>query len=81
MKVYHNSFSSWIDKKDKKTDLAALKSETTPVDLIKLNDVVKMTVHDELVKKVNAIDTSGNVKKDMLIIKVRLKVKYLIKLA
>ena len=40
-----------------------------------------MTVHDKLVKKVNAFDTSGNVKKDMLITKVRLKVKYLILLA
>ena len=40
-----------------------------------------MTVYDKLVKKVNAIDTSGNVKKDMLITKVRLKVKYLILLA
>ena len=47
------------------------KLETTPVDLSKLsnevkNDVVKKTVYDELVKKINAVqttDTSNLVKK------------------
>ena len=65
----------------KKVDLASLKPEidkldigkleTTPVDLSKLNDVVKnevvkKTVYDELVIKVNAVqttDTSNLVKK------------------
>ena len=56
-----------------KSDLASLKAETdkidvdklkaVPVDLSKLsnvanNDVVKKTVYDKLVAKVNAIDTS-----------------------
>ena len=63
----------------KKADLASLKSdfdrldidklETTPVDLSKLTnvvkyEVVKKTIYDELIKKVNAIDTSGLVKKN-----------------
>ena len=61
-----------------KSDLANLKSEidkidvdklkTVPVDLSKLsnavnNDVVKKTVYDKLVAKVNNIDTSGFVLK------------------
>ena len=61
-----------------KSDLASLKAETdkidvdklkaVPVDLSKLsnvanNDVVKKTVYDKLVAKVNAIDTSGFVLK------------------
>ena len=52
-----------------------------PVDLNKLsyvvkNDVVKKDVYDELVKKVNAIDTSGLVKKQIMEIRsLRLKVK------
>ena len=61
-----------------KTNLANLKSEvdkldvdklaTVPVDLSKLsnvvkNNVVKKTVYDKLVPKVNNIDTSGLVKK------------------
>ena len=45
-----------------KTDVDKLK--TVPVDLSKLsnvanNDVVKKTVYDKIVAKVNAIDTSG----------------------
>ena len=63
----------------KKADLASLKSdfdrldidklETTPVDLSKLTnvvkyEVVKKTIYDELIKKVNAIDTSRLVKKN-----------------
>ena len=54
----------------KKVDLVSLKSETdkldsgkfrtTPVDLIRLSDavknkVIKRTIHDELVKKFNAV--------------------------
>ena len=61
-----------------KTNLANLKTEvdkldidklaTVPVDLSKLsnvvkNDVVKKTVYDKLVAKVNSIDTSGFVLK------------------
>ena len=61
-----------------KSGLASLKAETdkidvdklkaVPVDLSKLsnvanNDVVKKTVYDKLVAKVNAIDTSGFVLK------------------
>ena len=61
-----------------KTNLANLKTEadkldtdklaTVPLDLSKLsnvieNDVVKKTVHDKLIAKVNNIDTSGLVKK------------------
>ena len=60
-----------------KTNLANLKTEVdkldidklapVPVDLIKLNDVVKndvkKTVYDKLVAKVNNIDTSGFVLK------------------
>ena len=69
----------------KKNDLAKLKSkvnklnignlENTPVDLIKLsnlvkNDVTKTTQYDELVKEVNAIettDTSNLIKKKLTI--------------
>ena len=56
-----------------KTNLANLKTEVdklapVPVDLSKLsdvvkNDVVKKTVYDKLVAKVNSIDTSGFVLK------------------
>ena len=61
-----------------KTNLASLKTEVdkldidklvpVPVDLSKLsdvvkNDVVKKTVYDKLVAKVNSIDTSGFVSK------------------
>ena len=51
-----------------KLDIGKLK--TTPVDLsnlsnkVKKNDVIKKTEYDELVKKVNAIDTSRLVKKN-----------------
>ena len=57
------------------------------VDLIKLSDVggkevVKEDVYDDLVKKVNAIDTNELVKKQIITLKLmRLKVKYLILLA
>ena len=64
-----------------KTNLANLKTEVdkldidklvpVPTDLIKLsnvvkNDVVKKTVYDKLVAKVNNIDTSGFVLKSMI---------------
>ena len=60
----------WYIKFAKKVDLVSLKSETdkldngkfrtTPVDLIRLSDavknkVIKRTIHDELVKKFNAV--------------------------
>ena len=52
-----NSLKSKVD------DLDVRKLKTVPVDLKKLsdiidNDVVKKTVYDQLLKKVNAIDTS-----------------------
>ena len=51
-----------MKSKGNKLDIAKL--ETTPVDLSKLsnlvkNDVVKKTEYDELVKKVNTIQTTG----------------------
>ena len=64
-----------------KTNLANLKTQVdkldidklvpVPTDLIKLsnvvkNDVVKKTVYDKLVAKVNNIDTSGFVLKSMI---------------
>ena len=58
-----------INSEIDKLDIGKL--ETTPIDLSKLNDVVKnvvvkKTVYDELVKKVNAIkttDTSNLIRK------------------
>ena len=52
-----NSLKSKVD------DLDVRKLKTVPVNLKKLsdivdNDVVKKTVYDQLLKKVNAIDTS-----------------------
>ena len=49
--------------KSKLDDLDVRKLKTVPVNLKKLsdivdNDVVKKTVYDQLLKKVNAIDTS-----------------------
>ena len=81
-----------------KGDLASLKSkvgkldvdklETAPADLSKLsdvgnNEVVKKNLLDELVKKVNnAIDTSGFVKQQIMMLRsMALKVKYLVLLA
>ena len=80
----------WLSNFALRADLARLKSEIdkldvdeskiTPVilsrqsDIVK-NKVVKKIVYDELVKKGNAIDTSGPVKKQMMWL--RLKVKYL----
>ena len=81
-----------------KGDLASLKPkvvkldvdklETAPADLSKLsdvgnNEVVKKNLLDELVKKVNnAIDTSGFVKKQIMMLRsMALKVKYLVLLA
>ena len=77
----------------KKDDLASLKSDvdesdfhklkTVPFDLSKLssvvnNDVVKRTVYDKLVTKVNAIDTNEFVLKfNVTIINYFLKMKYL----
>ena len=67
-----------------KADLASLKSdfdrldvdklETTPLALSKLTnvvkyEVVKKSVYDELVKKVNTIDTSELVKTQIIIIR------------
>ena len=67
-----------------KSNLASLKSEvdkidvdkskTVPVDLSKLssavnNDVVKKTVYDKLVAKVNNVDTTGFVKKQLIVLK------------
>ena len=64
-----------------KSNLASLKTELhklnidklvpVPVDLSKLNDVVKIdvvkkTAYDKLVAKVNSIDTSGFVLKSMI---------------
>ena len=77
----------------KKDDLASLKSDvdesdfhklkTVPFDLSKLssvvnNDVVKRTVYDKLVAKVNAIDTNEFVSKfNVTMINYFLKRKYL----
>ena len=54
---------SSVKSKVDKLDIGKL--ETTPADLSKLsnevkNDVVKKTVYDELVKKVNAVQTTDN---------------------
>ena len=56
-KGYDNSFNSWIDT-----------FVPVPTGFSKLNDVVrnevfKKDIHDELLNNVNAIDTSGLVKK------------------
>ena len=76
----------------KKTDLASLKSEfdrldidkleSTPVDLIKLtnevkNEVVEKTVYDQLVKKVDAIQTSDNTNlvKELTVTQILMKLK------
>ena len=46
------------------------------------NNVVKKTEYDEPVRKVNAIDTSGFAKKEIMILRsMRLKAKYLVLLA
>ena len=72
-----------LKSKLNKSDVHMLVSVS--VDLSKLNDVVKndagkKTEHDELVKKVNAIDTSGFVKKNLIMVlrSMRLKVKCLV---
>ena len=62
------------------------KSKSTPVDLSKKSDVVKNVVkkteYDELLKKCNAIDTGGLVKKEIMILRsMRFKAKYLVLLA
>ena len=76
----------------KKTDLASLKSEfdrldiykleSTPVDLIKLtnevkNEVVEKTVYDQLVKKVDAIQTRDNTNlvKELTMTQILMKLK------
>ena len=76
----------------KKTDLASLKSEfdrldidkleSTPVDLIKLtnevkNQVVEKTVYDQLVKKVDAIQTRDNTNlvKELTMTQILMKLK------
>ena len=67
-KFAKNANLSSIKSKTDKLDIDQL--ETTPVDLSNLSDVVKVTkivvkktVYEKLVKKVNPIDTSGLVKK------------------
>ena len=56
--------------------------KTIPTGVSKLsdavkNEVVKKTEYDELVKKVNAIDTSGVFKKNIIILRSKiLKIKY-----
>ena len=75
---YKNAARINISKSASKSDLASLKAEIdklnidklvpVPVDLSELNDVVKNdvvkeTVYDKLVAKVNNIDTSGFVLK------------------
>ena len=43
------------------------------------NDIVKKTVYDELIKNVNAIDASGLIKKQNMMLRSKiLKIKYLI---
>ena len=76
----------------KKTDLASLisefdrldidKLESTPVDLIKLtnevkNEVVEKTVYDQLVKKVDAIQTRDNTNlvKELTMTQILMKLK------
>ena len=63
--------SNLSNLKAKVDELDIGKLETTLLDLSKLidvvkNDVVKKTVYDKLVKKFNAIDISGLVKKNRL---------------
>ena len=86
-----------ITKSSKKVDMASLKLEidksdigkleTTPVDLRKLSDVIKnevaeKTVHDKLLKKINAIQTNdaSNLVKKMTTTQhsLKMKRKYLI---
>ena len=65
---FKNMPSNLSNLKSKVDELDIGKLKTTPVDLSKLsnvvkNDVVKKNEYDELVKKLNSIDTSGLVKK------------------
>ena len=79
-----NTTSADTSQLAKKDDIAGLKSdfdrldidklETTPLALSKLTnvvkyEVVKKSVYDELVKKVNTIDTSELVKTQIIIIR------------
>ena len=63
------------------------KLKSTGADLTKLinvinNEVVKKTVYDELDKKINVIDTSGVVKKQIMVLRsLRLMVECLVLLA
>ena len=76
-----NNSSSLRSKVDK---LGIAKLETTPTGLSKLSDEVKNNTvkkkeYDELVKQVNAIDTCGLVKKQIIMLRLNiLKIKYLI---
>ena len=71
-------FKSKVDKLD------TGKLETNPADLSKVsnvvkNDVVKKAEYDELMKKVNAIDTSKLLKKQIIMLRSKtLKIKYLV---
>ena len=77
--------SNLSNLKTKVDELDIGKLETTLFDLSNLsnvvkNDVVKKTVYDKLIKKVNAIDIGGLVKKKQIIMlksKI-LKIKYLV---
>ena len=77
--------SSGLDSLKSKVDnLDVDKLLPVPTDLSMLsyvvkNEVVKKDVYHELVKKVNAIDTSRLVKKQIMILRsIRLKVKHLV---
>ena len=82
---FKNVTSNLSNLKTKVDELDIGKLETTLFDLSNLsnvvkNDVVKKTVYDKLVKKVNAIDIGGLVKKKQIIMlksKI-LKIKYLV---
>ena len=73
-----NRLKSKVDK----LDVDNLKP--VPTNLKKINDViekevVKKGMHDELIKKFNAIDTSKLVKKHIIVLRSRiLKIKYLV---
>ena len=89
--VYISKFAKQVDLSTSKSEIDKLdidKFETAPVSLSKLidlveNEVVEKTIYDELVKKLNAIqttDTSDLVKKAGYDIekKLKLKIKLLI---
>ena len=64
-----NNLKSKVDKLDVYQHLKPVSVDFKKINVVVKNEIVKKTIYDELVKKINAINTSGFTKKQIMIIR------------